>query len=78
MSADITMARGCVLARRLTPVWQDEVDLLIGLRVPHMQMFLVTTSGLAERRRIGGLNSPVSWQLRLAGGAAALAQAVIG
>ena len=64
---DVAQARGCALAQRLTPEWQDERVLLNGLKSPEIQFFLVRSTGLAERRRIGGIGQPVRWQLRLKG-----------
>lgn len=64
---DIAMARSVELGRRLTPSWQDERELLADLSKPNLQWFLVMQSGLAERRRIGGMRPGVTvrWQLRL-------------
>lgn len=64
---DIATARALALGRRLTPQWQDEVELLRGVPQPELQFFAVTKSGLAQRRRIGGNRAgvPVRWQLRL-------------
>ena len=62
---DRSNARGCALAQRLTPEWQDERGLLDGLKSAEIQFFLVTRTGIAERRRLGGIRCPVRWQLRL-------------
>jgi hypothetical protein len=66
IKVDRAMARATTLAGRLTPGWQDEAVMLDGLSKPNLQYWLVTKSGLAERRRIGGLSGvPLRWQLRL-------------
>lgn len=63
---DLAMARSTTLGGLLTPTWQDEAVLMAGLSKPNLQYWLVTKSGLAERRRIGGLGGvPLRWQLRL-------------
>ena len=69
---DISLARSVALGLRLSPEWQDEESLLKGLAVPEHQLWLVRTSGLAQRRRLGGTRRgvPIRWQLRLAGGEA--------
>lgn len=72
---DLAMARAVTLGQRLTPLWQDEAELLLGLSKPNYQFHIVTKSGLAERRRIGGMSRrmPARWQLRLAPGDAVAA-----
>jgi hypothetical protein len=63
---DLAMARSTTLGGLLSPQWQDEAVLMDGLSKPNLQYWLVTNSGLAERRRIGGLGGvPLRWQLRL-------------
>jgi hypothetical protein len=63
---DVAMARATTLAGRLTPGWQDEAAMLDGLSKPNLQYWLVTKSGLAERRRVGGIGGVrLRWQLRL-------------
>jgi hypothetical protein len=67
-SFDLSMARSTALVRRLTPEWQDEAGLLAGLKSAEIQFFLVTRTGLAERRRVGGFGGLTTrWQLRLKG-----------
>ena len=60
LPVEIATARACALGKRLTPAWQDEATLLAGLVSANVQFFIVTRSGLAQRRRIR-----VRWQLRL-------------